>query len=56
MQKERLRRKFIELCQDDTPMIRRACAKQIGEFASQLKKDDERNELLKIFKTLFTDE
>ena len=27
VQKERLRRKFIELCQDDTPMIRRACAK-----------------------------
>jgi serine/threonine-protein phosphatase 2A regulatory subunit A len=25
-QKERLRKKFMELCQEDTPMIRRACA------------------------------
>lgn len=26
-QKEKLRKKFIELCNEDTPMIRRACAK-----------------------------
>ena len=29
-QKERLRKKFIELCNEDTPMIRRACASRLG--------------------------
>ena len=29
-QKEKLRKKFIELCNEDTPMIRRACASKLG--------------------------
>jgi serine/threonine-protein phosphatase 2A regulatory subunit A len=29
-QKEKLRKKFVELCNEDTPMIRRACASKIG--------------------------
>jgi serine/threonine-protein phosphatase 2A regulatory subunit A len=33
-QKEKLRKKFIELCNEDTPMIRRACASKIGTFAT----------------------
>lgn len=33
-QKERLRKKFMELCQEDTPMIRRVCAAKLGEFAT----------------------
>jgi serine/threonine-protein phosphatase 2A regulatory subunit A len=37
-QKEKLRKKFIELCNEDTPMIRRACASKLGLFASQLDK------------------
>lgn len=32
--KERLRKRFIELCQEDTPMIRRACAHKLGEFST----------------------
>jgi len=28
--KEKLRKKFVELCNEDTPMIRRACASKIG--------------------------
>jgi serine/threonine-protein phosphatase 2A regulatory subunit A len=28
--KDKLRKKFIELCNEDTPMIRRACASKIG--------------------------
>jgi len=28
--KEKLRKKFIELCNEDTPMIRRACASKLG--------------------------
>jgi len=37
-QKERLRRKFLELCQEDTPMIRRVCAAKLGIFATKLEK------------------
>ena len=37
-QKEKLRKKFIELCNEDTPMIRRACASKLGLFATQLEK------------------
>ena len=33
-QKEKLRKKFIELCNEDTPMIRRACASKLGQFAT----------------------
>ena len=33
-QKEKLRKKFIELCNEDTPMIRRACASRLGQFAT----------------------
>ena len=36
--KEKLRKKFIELCNEDTPMIRRACASKLGQFATQLDK------------------
>ena len=36
--KERLRKKFIELCGEDTPMIRRACASKLGEFSVKLDK------------------
>jgi serine/threonine-protein phosphatase 2A regulatory subunit A len=36
--KEKLRKKFIELCNEDTPMIRRACASNLGKFATQLEK------------------
>lgn len=38
MAKEKLRKKFIELCNEDTPMIRRACASKLGSFATQLEK------------------
>ena len=37
-QKEKLRKKFIELCNEDTPMIRRACASRLGVFSTQLDK------------------
>ncbi len=55
-QKERLRKKFMELCQEDTPMIRRACASQLGEFSTQLEKHLIINELLPIFRQLAQDE
>jgi serine/threonine-protein phosphatase 2A regulatory subunit A len=35
-QKDKLRKKFIELCNEDTPMIRRACASKLGVNITQL--------------------
>jgi serine/threonine-protein phosphatase 2A regulatory subunit A len=55
-QKERLRKKFMELCQEDTPMIRRACASKLGEFSTQLDKQHVITELLPIFRQLAQDE
>ncbi len=49
-QKERLRKKFMELCQEDTPMIRRACASKLGQFSTQLEKQHVITELLPIFR------
>ena len=51
-QKERLRKKFMELCQEDTPMIRRACASKLGQFSTQLDKQHVIQELLPIFRQL----
>lgn len=51
-QKERLRKKFMELCQEDTPMIRRVCAAKIGEFSTQLEKQHLIQELLPVFRQL----
>ena len=55
-QKERLRKKFMELCQEDTPMIRRACASRLGEFSTQLEKQHVIQELLPIFRQLSQDD
>jgi serine/threonine-protein phosphatase 2A regulatory subunit A len=49
-QKEKLRKKFIELCNEDTPMIRRACASRLGDFATQLEKQHVLQEILPIFR------
>lgn len=55
-QKERLRKKFIELCNEDTPMIRRACASRLGDFSTKLEKQHVLQEILPIFRTLSQDE
>ena len=54
--KERLRKKFLELCQEDTPMIRRACASRLGEFSSNLEKQHIVQELLPIYRQLSQDD
>jgi serine/threonine-protein phosphatase 2A regulatory subunit A len=54
--KEKIRQKFIELCNEETPMVRRAIASKIGEFATFVEKDIVINELIPIFKQLSTDE
>lgn len=55
-QKDKLRKKFIELCNEDTPMIRRACASKLGLFATQLEKQHLINEILPVFRQLSQDE
>jgi serine/threonine-protein phosphatase 2A regulatory subunit A len=55
-QKEKLRKKFIELCNEDTPMIRRACASRLGQFATKLEKQHVLQEILPIFRQLSQDE
>jgi len=54
--KERLRKKFIELCQEDTPMIRRACALKLGEFSTYLDKNHVIQEIMPIFRQLSQDD
>jgi len=54
--KEKIRQKFIELCNEETPMVRRAIANKIGEFATFVEKDIVINELIPIFKQLSSDE
>lgn len=48
--KEKLRKKFIELCNEDTPMIRRACAIRLGSFAAHIEKQHVLQEILPIFR------
>jgi serine/threonine-protein phosphatase 2A regulatory subunit A len=55
-QKERLRKKFIELCQEDTPMIRRACASNLGTFSTYLEKQHVIQEIMPIFRALSQDD
>ena len=55
-QKDKLRKKFIELCQEDTPMIRRVCAAKLGEFATRLEKQHVIQELLPTFRQLSQDD
>eukprot|EP01017_Pseudomicrothorax_dubius_P032861 TRINITY_DN4345_c0_g2_i2.p1 TRINITY_DN4345_c0_g2~~TRINITY_DN4345_c0_g2_i2.p1 ORF type:complete len:502 (+),score=145.33 TRINITY_DN4345_c0_g2_i2:123-1628(+) len=54
-QKPVLKAKFIELCGEDTPMIRRAVAIRIGELATVVERDV-LHELVTIFKQLTGDE
>ena len=55
-QKEKLRKKFIELCNEDTPLIRRACASKIGFFSTQLEKQHLIQEILPLFRQLSQDD
>jgi serine/threonine-protein phosphatase 2A regulatory subunit A len=54
--KEKLRKKFIELCNEDQPMIRRACASRLGSFAVCLEKQHVLQDILPVFRQLSQDE
>lgn len=49
-------RYFRNLCSDDTPMVRRAAASKLGEFAKVLELDNVRSEIIPMFSNLASDE
>lgn len=51
-----LRNYFRNLCQDDTPMVRRAAAGKLGEFAKVVELDSLKNDLIPMFSSLAQDE
>ncbi|XP_062912707.1 serine/threonine-protein phosphatase 2A 65 kDa regulatory subunit A alpha isoform-like isoform X3 [Mobula hypostoma] len=54
--KSDLRQYFKQLCTDDTPMVRRAAASKLGEFAKVLEPENIKSEILPMFTNLATDE
>lgn len=54
--KENIRNKFNELCHEETPMLKKAIASKIGDFALVLEKQYVVNELIQQFKDLASDD
>lgn len=54
--KQDLRSLFSTLCSDDTPMVRRAAAKEMGAFSKKLNHVDLVQDMLPTFKKLATDD
>lgn len=54
--KEKIRQKFSELASEETPMVRRAIAIKIGEFAKEIEKEYVLNDLIANLKQLISDE
>ncbi|XP_072409661.1 serine/threonine-protein phosphatase 2A 65 kDa regulatory subunit A beta isoform-like isoform X2 [Chiloscyllium punctatum] len=54
--KAELRLNFKNLCTDDTPMVRRAAASKLGEFAKVLELENLKSEIIPMFTTLASDE
>eukprot|EP00825_Cyclidium_porcatum_P001190 TRINITY_DN1053_c0_g1_i3.p1 TRINITY_DN1053_c0_g1~~TRINITY_DN1053_c0_g1_i3.p1 ORF type:complete len:415 (-),score=96.13 TRINITY_DN1053_c0_g1_i3:34-1278(-) len=54
--KDKIRQKIIELCQEETPMVRRCVASKIGEFALVVEKEYVVTELIQSVKQLIQDE
>lgn len=49
-------RHFRTLCSDDTPMVRRAAASKLGEFAKVLELDYVKTDIISLFTALASDE
>lgn len=49
-------RHFRNLCGDDTPMVRRAAAAKLGEFAKVMELDYVKSDLIPLFSHLAQDE
>jgi len=54
--KEELRNLFSSMCKDDTPMVRRVAAGQLGSFAQQVDAVTVERELMPLFSSLTEDE
>ncbi|MGH0144147.1 UNVERIFIED_CONTAM: hypothetical protein FKN15_002112 [Acipenser sinensis] len=54
--KAEIRQHFRTLCSDDTPMVRRAAASKLGEFAKVLELDYVKSDIIPLFTTLASDE
>ncbi|XP_069796060.1 serine/threonine-protein phosphatase 2A 65 kDa regulatory subunit A alpha isoform-like isoform X2 [Narcine bancroftii] len=54
--KSELCQNFKILCTDDTPMVRRAAASKLGEFAKVVELEDVRSEIVPVFANLAADE
>ncbi|QDZ19227.1 ARM repeat domain-containing protein [Chloropicon primus] len=54
--KQELRVGFNELCKDETPMVRRAAAQQLGKYAEKLEKERLMTEVMTIFAELCEDD
>ena len=48
--------KFFELCNDSTPMVRRAAANALGEVAASLVDKEQQNRVLEVFSRLLQDD
>jgi len=53
--KKKLRARFLALCQDETPMVRRAAAAQLSDFAAEVK-SEVKTELLEEYMKLLKDD
>ena len=51
-----LRSHFRSLCQDDTPMVRRAAASKLGELAKVVEPEYLKSDIIPMFVTLAQDE
>eukprot|EP00002_Diphylleia_rotans_P038935 TRINITY_DN8918_c0_g2_i1.p1 TRINITY_DN8918_c0_g2~~TRINITY_DN8918_c0_g2_i1.p1 ORF type:complete len:575 (-),score=137.22 TRINITY_DN8918_c0_g2_i1:475-2199(-) len=51
-----LRNMFSELCRDDTPMVRRAAASQLGKLAKEVEKELAKSELIHLLGKLAQDD
>ncbi len=51
-----LRSQFRNLCQDDTPMVRRAASGKLGEFAKAVEVEFLKSDLIPMFVNLAQDE
>ena len=51
-----LRSHFRNLCQDDTPMVRRSAAAKLGEFAKVVENEYLKSDLIAMFVILAQDE
>lgn len=54
--KTELRQNFEQLCKDDTPMVRRAAASKLGEFATVVELEYVKKDIMTLFTTLAGDE